>query len=238
MEIRTAHIIANEGDFAKTVLMPGDPLRAKYIAETFLQDAKLISSVRNIYAYTGTYKGEKISVMASGMGIPSMGIYSHELFEKFGVERIIRVGTAGAINKNLNLKDIVIGMGACTDSNYISQFNLNGNFAPICSYDLLQKTVEKAKELNLKVTVGNILSSDVFYNPSNDVYKAWSDLGVLAVDMEAAGLYVNAAKLGKQALTICTISDKILEDVHCSAEERQTAFTDMMELALNAGISY
>lgn len=238
MEIRTAHIIANEGDFAKTVLMPGDPLRAKYIAETFLQDAKLISSVRNIYAYTGTYKGEKISVMASGMGIPSMGIYSHELFEKFGVERIIRVGTAGAINKNLNLKDIVIGMGACTDSNYISQFNLNGNFAPICSYDLLQKTVEKAKELNLKVTVGNILSSDVFYNPSNDVYKAWSDLGVLAVDMEAAGLYVNAAKLGKQALTICTISDKILEDVHCSAEERQTAFTDMMELALNVGISY
>jgi len=238
MMIKTAHIEANEGDFAKTVLMPGDPLRAKYIAENFLEDAKLISSIRNIYAYTGTYKGEKISVMASGMGMPSMGIYSHELYEKFGVERIIRVGTAGTINKNLELKDIVVGMGACTDSNYISQFDLNGNFAPICSFDLLQKTMEKAKELNLKINVGNILSSDVFYNPSNDVYKKWSDLGILAVEMEAAALYINAAKLGKQAIAICTVADKVLDDVHCSAEERQTAFTAMMELALNVGISY
>lgn len=237
MPIKTAHIIANEGDFAKTVLMPGDPLRAKYIAENFLEDVKLISSIRNIYAYTGTYKGKKISVMASGMGIPSIAIYSHELFDKFGVEKIIRVGTAGSISKKLNLKDIVVAMGVCTDSNFISQFGLNGNFAPVCSFDLLQTTVEKSKELNLKINVGNILSSDVFYNSTNDVYKKWSELGVLAVEMEAAALYINAAKFDKEALAICTISDKILEDEHCTVEERQTSFTEMMNLALNVGIN-
>lgn len=238
MEIETAHIKAKKGDFAKTVLMPGDPLRAKYIAENFLEDAKLISSVRNIYAYSGYYNGEKISVMASGMGMPSMGIYSYELFDKFGVERIIRIGTAGSINKDINLKDIVIGMGACTDSNFIGQFELNGNFAPVCSYELLEKTVEKAKELGLNIKVGNILTSDVFYNSSNDVYKKWSDLGVLAVEMETAALYINAAKFGRQALAIYTIADRIFENEHCTTEEREKAFTDMMKLALNVGRSY
>lgn len=238
MEIKTAHIKANEGDFAKTVLMPGDPLRAKFIAENFLEDAKLISSIRNIYAYTGIYKGEKISVMASGMGVPSMGIYSHELFEKFGVERIIRIGTAGAINPNLELKDIVIAMGTCTNSNYASQFELNGTFSPICSYELLQLAAKKAEELNLKIKVGNIITSDTFYNPTNDVYKKWRGLGVLAVEMEAAALYINAAKFGKQALAICTISDKIFENEACTAEEREKSFTDMMKLALNVGITY
>ncbi len=238
MEIKTAHIKANEGDFAKTVLMPGDPLRAKFIAENFLEDAKLISSIRNIYAYTGKFKGEKISVMASGMGMPSMGIYSYELFDKFGVERIIRIGTAGAINKDLELKDIVVAMGTCTNSNYASQFNLDGTFAPICNYELLQLTAKKAEELNLKIKVGNIISSDIFYNPTNDVYKKWRDLGVLAVEMEAAALYINAAKFGKQALAICTISDKIFEEEYCSAEEREKSFTDMMKLALNIGITY
>lgn len=237
MKIETAHIKAEEGAFAKTVLMPGDPLRAKYIAENFLEDAKLISSVRNIYAYTGMYNGKKISVMASGMGMPSMGIYSHELFEKFGVERIIRIGTAGSINKSLKLKDIVVGMGACTDSNFINQFGLNGNFAPVCSYELLKETEEKAKELKINIKVGSILTSDVFYNIDNNVYKKWSDLGVLAVEMETAALYITAAKFGKQALAMYTISDKIFEDEHCTAEERETTFTEMMKLALNVGIS-
>lgn len=236
MNIETAHIKAKEGEFAKTVLMPGDPLRAKYIAENFLEDAKLISSIRNIYAYTGTYKGKKISVMASGMGMPSMGIYSHELYDKFGVETIIRIGTAGAINKELELKDIVIGIGASTDSNYISQFNLNGNYSAICDFELLQLTIEKAKELNLKIKAGNILSSDIFYGPDN-AYDTWAKLGILAVEMEAAALYINAAKFGKKAIAITTISDKLYSGESCTAEERQTSFTDMMELALNVGIS-
>lgn len=236
--IPTPHIEVKDKDlFAKTVLMPGDPLRAKYIAENFLEDAKLISSIRNIYAYTGKYKGKKISVMASGMGMPSMGIYSYELFDKFGVERIIRIGTAGSINKDLKLKDIVIAMGTCTDSNYISQFNLNGNFSAICSCDLLQETIKNAKALNLNVKIGNILSSDIFYNPTNEVYKKWSDLGVLAIEMEAAALYINAAKFGKQAIAICTISDRIFEGEHCTIEEREKSFTCMMELALNVGIN-
>ena len=236
MKIETAHIKAEEGAFAKTVLMPGDPLRAKYIAENFLEDAKLISSVRNIYAYTGMYKGKKISVMASGMGMPSMGIYSHELFDKFGVERIIRIGTAGSINKHLKLKDIVVGMGACTDSNFVNQFGLNGNFTPVCSYELLKETEEKSEELGIDIKVGNILTSDVFYNIDNNVYKKWADLGVLAVEMETAALYITAAKFGKQALAMYTISDKIFEDEHCTPEERETTFTGMIKIALNVGI--
>ena len=236
MEIRTAHIVAKEGEFAKTVLMPGDPLRAKFIAETYLEDVKLISSIRNIYAYTGVYKGKRISVMASGMGMPSMGIYSYELFDKFGVERIIRVGTAGAINDKLKLKDIVIGMGVSTDSNYSKQYNLNGVYAPLASYELLETAMGVSKELNLDVKVGNILSSDIFYTETNEIYKEWAKMGVLAVEMEAAALYMNAAKLGKQALAICTISDKILENEHCTSEERETTFSQMMELALNVGI--
>lgn len=238
MEIQTPHIKAKEGEFAKTVLMPGDPLRAKHIAENYLKNSKLISSIRNVYAYSGTYKGKEISVMASGMGVPSIGIYSHELFDKFGVERIIRIGTAGALSNDLKLRDVVIGMAACTNSNYASQFNLNGTFAPVCSYELLEKTVKKAKEMNLETKVGSILTSDIFYNPTNDEYKRWAELGVLAVEMEAAGLYINAARFGKQALTLCTISNKIFENDSCTAEEREKTFNNMIELALNVGIEY
>ena len=229
--IPTPHIEAKAGDFAKTVLMPGDPLRAKFIAETFLTDAKLINNVRGVQGYTGTYKGKRVSVMASGMGMPSIGIYSYELFNFYDVENIIRVGTAGVIRPDLKVRDIVIGQGACTNSSYSRQFDLPGDFAPIASFELLQKAVKAAEDMGLKPVVGNLYSSDTFYDDSMGLSK-WQKMGVLAVEMEAAALYMNAARAGKNALAICTISDNPFTGEATTSEERQLNFTKMMEIAL------
>lgn len=229
--IPTPHIEAKAGDFAQTVLMPGDPLRAKFIAETFLTDAKLINNVRGVQGYTGTYKGKRVSVMASGMGMPSIGIYSYELFNFYDVKNIIRVGTAGVIRPDLKVRDIVIGQGACTNSSYSRQFDLPGDFAPICSFELLQKAVKAAEDMGIKPVVGNLYSSDTFYDDSMGLSK-WQKMGVLAVEMEAAALYMNAARAGKNALTICTISDNPFTGEATTSEERQLNFTKMMEIAL------
>lgn len=232
----TPHNNALNGQIAETVLMPGDPLRAKFIAENFLTDAECVNTLRNALGFTGTYKGEKITVQASGMGIPSMCIYSYELFTQYGVENIIRIGTAGGLAPQVNLKDVVIAMGACTNSNYASQYGLRGSFAPIASYKLLEKAVAKSKELGLNCHVGNILTSDTFYD-DNPEFEKWIKMGVLAVEMETAGLYMNASRLGKNALCITTVSDCPLRNLSTSAEERQTSFTDMMELALETAVS-
>lgn len=231
----TPHINATPNDFAKTVLMPGDPLRAKFIAENFLENPRLVNSVRGINGYTGTYKGVPVSVMASGMGMPSMAIYSYELFNFFDVENIIRIGSAGSINNDIKLRDIVIGMGACTNSNYAAQYGLNGTFAPICSYNLLKTCTDTANELGFEVKVGNLYSSDTFYDDSASTAD-WGKMGVMAVEMEAAALYMNAARAHKNALAICTISDHILTGEATTAEERQNTFTQMMELALETAI--
>ena len=231
----TPHINAVPDDFAKTVLMPGDPLRAKFIAENFLTEPRLVNSVRGINGYTGTYKGVPVSVMASGMGMPSMAIYSYELFNFFGVENIIRIGSAGSINNDITVRDIVIGMGACTNSNFASQYDLKGTFAPICSYNLLKTCTDTANELGFDVKVGNLYSSDTFYDDSLSAAN-WGKMGVLAVEMEAAALYMNAARSHKNALAICTISDHILTGEATTAKERQTSFTDMMKLALETAI--
>ncbi len=232
----TPHISANVGDFARTVLMPGDPLRAKFIAETFLTDAVLVNNVRGIQGYTGCYDGVRVSVMASGMGMPSMGIYSYELFNFFEVENILRVGSAGAIHPDLKVRDIVLGQGACTNSNYAAQYGLNGTFAPIASYDLLRTADAIAREMALPCRVGNLLSSDTFYSDDNAT-ATWGKMGVMAVEMEAAALYMNAARAGKNALAICTVSDHILTGEATTAEERQTSFTDMMKLALKTAVA-
>ena len=240
----TPHIKATPEDFAKTVLMPGDPLRAKFIAETFLDGAKLVNNVRGIQGYTGTYEGTPVSVMASGMGMPSIGIYSYELFNFFDVQNIMRIGSAGAMAKEIRVRDIVIGMGACTNSNYAHQYHLPGTYAPICSYRMLETCVETAKELGCRWHVGNLLSSDTFYNdqaglPSNGEFLAqgaWSKMGVMAVEMEAAALYMNAARAGKNALAICTISDHLITGEATTAEERQNSFTEMMILALKTAV--
>lgn len=229
--IPTPHINANLGDFAESVLMPGDPLRAKYIAENFLTDVQNVSKTRNMLGFTGKYKQKNVSVMGSGMGMPSIGIYSYELFSYYNVNNIIRIGSAGAINNNINLKDVVIAMGACTDSNFSSQYNLNGNFAPIASYDLLEKSVKISKKLNINTYIGNIFSTDVFYSEP-EILKNWAKMGVLAVEMEAAALYMNAAKLNKNALCIVTISDCPLRNLSLSADERERGFSNMVEIAL------
>ncbi|CAA7601486.1 purine-nucleoside phosphorylase [Acididesulfobacillus acetoxydans] len=231
MSIPTPHIGAQEGDFAGTVLMPGDPLRAQFVAETYFENAVLINNVRGIKGYTGSYRGKRVSVMASGMGMPSMGIYSYELFNFYGVDSIIRIGSAGAIDSELDLKDIVIAMGACTNSNYGAQFGLPGTYAPIAGYALLNKAVSRAEEMKLKYKVGNVFSSDTFYDDGASLHQ-WRKMGVLAVEMEAAALYMNAARSGKNALCICTISDCPFTGEKCSAQERQTSFRQMMELAL------
>ena len=228
----TAHNGAKQGEIAKTVLMPGDPLRAKYIAETYLENPVLVTSVRNMFGYTGTYKGREISVMGGGMGMPSVGIYTYELFHFYGVEQIIRIGSAGALQDGEKLMDVVIGMGACTDSNYAYQYGLPGTFAPIADYGLLAKAVDTAKAQGTHVVVGNILSSDIFYNADITVNDKWRSMGVLAVEMEAAALYMNAAAAGKKALCMLTISDLIYGEEKLSAEERQLGFGKMMEIAL------
>lgn len=227
----TPHINATPADFAATVLMPGDPLRAKFIAENFLDNAKLVNNVRGIHGYTGTYEGTRVSVMASGMGMPSMGIYSYELFNFFEVQNILRIGSAGAYRADIRVRDIVLGMGACTNSNYADQYGLPGTFAPIADWELLRTCADTAAELGLRCHVGNILSSDTFYRDDESVSN-WQKMGVMATEMEAAALYMNAARCGKKALAICTISDHLITGEATTAEERQTSFTDMMELAL------
>jgi len=233
MPIPTPHITANAGDFAKTVLMPGDPLRAKFIAENFLDEPKLVNDIRGMLAYTGTYKGKPVSVMGSGMGMPSMGIYSHELYNFYDVDNIIRVGTAGGIRKDLNLGDIVVGIGACSDTNFAANYNLPGTFAPTADYGLLKKTQDSADKLGYKLVVGNVLSSDIFYVEDHPAaFEKWLKMGVLAVEMEAAALYMTAARAGKAALCICSISDTIFTHQIMPADERRTSFTKMMEVAL------
>ena len=232
----TPHIDATPEDFAKTVLMPGDPLRAKFIAETFLENAKLVNNVRGIHGYTGTFEGTKVSVMASGMGMPSVGIYSYELYNFFGVENIMRIGSAGAMHKDIKVRDIVMGMGACTNSRFAHQFDLPGDFSAICSYEMLKKCAAVADEMNLPYHVGNILSSDTFYSDDTEASAKWSKMGVMAVEMEAAALYMTAARAGKHALAICTISDSLVTGEKTTAEERQNSFTQMMEIALNVAV--
>ena len=228
----TPHNEAGKGEIAKTVLMPGDPLRAKYIADHYLEGARCFNTVRNMLGYTGTYHGKEISVMGGGMGMPSVGIYSYELYHFYDVESIIRIGSAGALQDELNARDIVIGMGACTNSDYASQYRLPGTYAPIADYGLLKKAVDVAEEKGIQVKVGNILSSDIFYNDDDSVNEKWRRMGVLAVEMEAAALYMNAAWAGKKALCILTISDHLFKEQALDARERETSFTQMMEIAL------
>lgn len=231
----TPHNAAEKGQIAKTVLMPGDPLRAKYIAETYLDNLVCFNDVRNMLGYTGTYQGKEISVMGGGMGMPSVGIYSYELYHFYDVESIIRVGSAGAMQDDVNVMDIVIAMGACTNSNYADQYQIPGTFAPIPDYGLLERAVGAARKRGANVKVGNVLSSDVFYNDREDFNDRFRRMGVLAVEMEAAALYMNAARAGKKALCILTISDHLYKEAALSAKERETGFRQMMEIALEIG---
>lgn len=232
MSIPTPHNEAKKGDIAKTVLMPGDPLRAKFIAETYLEDVVCFNNVRNMLGYTGTYKGKKVSVMGGGMGMPSIGIYSYELYHFYDVDNIIRIGSAGGIAEDVKLRDIVIGMGASTNSSYAKQYQLPGTYAPIADYGLLRKAVEAAEKMNIKTIVGNVLSSDTFYDDNKDANTLWRKMNILAVEMEAAALYMNAARAGKKALCILTVSDHVFTGESLSAEDRQLTFKDMMEIAL------
>ncbi len=228
----TPHIGAKFGEIAETVIMAGDPLRIKFMAEKYLENPVQFNSVRNMFGYTGTYKGKRVSVMGHGMGIPSIGIYTYELYNFYGVKNIIRIGSAGAIQNDIKLGDLAIAMGACTDSNYGAQYELPGTFAPIADYDLLRKAVDACEKFGYRYKVGNVMSSDTFYteNPHND---KWTNMGVMVVEMEIAALYMNAARSGNKALGICTVSDHILTGEATTAEERQTTFTKMMDVALS-----
>ena len=228
----TPHIQSQKGDFAKTVLMPGDPLRAKFIAETFLTDYKKINDVRGMTAYTGKFEGREISVMPSGMGMPSMAIYAHELYTEYEVENIIRLGSCGGYSEKVKLRDVIIAMSASTTSNFQSQFNLTGHFAPSASFDLLIKAKVVADELGIASHVGSILTSDIFYNADAQEWKKWAKLSILAVEMETAALYMTAAKLNKKALSILTVSDHFCSNESTTSEEREKTFTDMMQIAL------
>ena len=234
----TAHIKATPAQIAKTVLMPGDPKRSELVAKKFLKGAVLFNDVRGVQGYTGTWKGVPVSVMASGMGMPSIGIYSYELYHGFGVENIIRIGSAGSMREDVKVRDIVLGMGACTDSSFGNQYGLDGSFAPICDYDMLAKSVEIGKEKGFRTHVGNILSSDVFYDDNPDRNLLWRKMGVLAVEMEAAALYMTAARAGKRALAVCTVSNSLVTGEELSADERETTFGEMIELALDVAISF
>jgi len=231
--IPTPHIAAKEGEIAKTVLMPGDPLRSEFIAKTYLENAVLVNNIRGVHGYTGEYKGKKVTVMASGMGQPSIGIYSYELYNFYDVNTIIRVGSCGGFHPDLHVRDLVIAMAACTNGNYAAQFKMPGTYAPIADFDLVRRAADLCEEKGVNYKVGNILSSDMFYNASG-TDLSWSKMGVLGVEMESAALYCNAAWAGKKALCICTVSDHFLyPEENASAEERQNSFTDMMEIALN-----
>lgn len=236
--MKTPHINLTDErlGFGKTVLMPGDPLRAKFIAENFLDNPVLVNNVRGVNGYTGFYKGVKVSVMASGMGMPSIGIYSYELYKHFGVQNIMRIGSAGAISENVKLRDIVAGIGACTNSEFQSQYGLRGHIAPICDYDMLSTAKNIADSMNINMPVGNLLSSDTFYDDTTPAVK-WGKIGCLAVEMEAAALYMTAQRLGMRALAICTISDLVYPPFDSlSASDREQSFTQMMELALNTAV--
>lgn len=228
----TAHNSAAPGSFARTVLMPGDPLRSRWIAQNFLTDARLVNDVRGVQGYTGLYNGRKVSVMASGMGMPSMGIYSYELFTHYGVEKIVRIGSAGSLSTKVHMRDLVFGMGACTTSRYAAQYRLSGTFAPIASFSLLRTAVQIAESAGCRFHVGNLLTSDTFYDEHPEDNEAWGKMGVLAVEMECAALYMNAARLGKEALAVCTVSDVLITGESLSADERQSSFTEMTEIAL------
>lgn len=230
----TPHNEAKRGDIKDTVLMPGDPLRAKYIAENFFTDVKQFNAVRNMFGYSGKYKGKELSVMGSGMGIPSIGIYAHELYEQYDVKNIIRVGSCGAYSKDLKLFDLVIAMGASSDSNFAHQFNLPGTISAICAFDLLRKAVTSAEKLEMNVRVGNVFSSDIFYNNNEDEWKRWEELGILAVEMECYGLYLTAQKLGKKALGILTVSDSFHLKEQTTPKEREKSFNDMILVALES----
>ncbi len=234
----TPHNKAEKGDIAKTVLMPGDPLRAKYISETYLTDPVCFNTVRNMFGYTGTYKGVPVSVMGSGMGMPSIGIYAQELFEQYDVDRIMRIGSAGAFSDDIKLMDVVMAQGACTNSNFAAQYRLGGTFAPIADFGMMRTAVEVSEKLGVTPHVGNVLSSDVFYNDDPDFNDRWKKMGVLCVEMESAALYMIAARLQKQALGIFTISDHLYRPEALSAEERQTSFDEMMKIALETAYIY
>lgn len=228
----TPHNQAEKGEIAKTVLMPGDPLRAKFIAEQYLEHLVQFNEVRNMFGYTGTYNGKTVSVMGHGMGMPSIGIYSYELYHFYGVESIIRIGSAGGLAENVHVGDLIAAMGACTDSNYAAQFRLPGTFAPVADYGLLEQAVEAAKQKGLSVKVGNVISSDTFYGDNPEASAAWKKMGVLAVEMEAAALYMNAARAGKKALALLTVSDLIFGTEAMTAKEREQGLTAMIETAL------
>jgi len=228
----TPHNKAKYGDIAKTVLMPGDPKRAEFIANKYLENPRLVTDVRNMYAFTGTYKGKEVTVMGSGMGMPSIGIYSYELFAFYGVERIIRIGSAGSYQEKARVYDVLIAQGSCTNSNYAAQYKLDGTFCAIASYNLLEKAVEVAKKKGIRYHVGNVLASDVFYGGEADSWKKWADMGVLGVEMESFALYCNAAKLHKEALTLLTVSDSFITHEETTHEERQKKLMDMVEIAL------
>lgn len=232
MSIPTPHIEAGTGDIAKTVLMPGDPLRAQFIADNYLEDVVCFNKVRNMLGFTGTYKDKKVSVMGSGMGMPSIGIYSYELYNFYNVESIIKIGSAGGIADDVKLRDIVIAMGASTSSSFASQYKLPGTFAPIADFGLLRKAVETAERMGIKVLVGNVISTDIFYNDDMETNSLWKKMNIIAVEMEAAALYMNAARAGKKALSLLTISDHIFTGEELSAEDRQKTFREMIEIAL------
>ncbi len=232
MAIPTPHIAAKKGDFAQTVLMPGDPLRAKFIAENFLDNTRLVNNLRGVQGYTGYYKNKRVSVMASGMGQPSIGIYSYELFNFYDVENIIRVGSCGCFDKDLHVRDLILVMGACTNGNYAAQYNLPGTFCPIADFGLLKKAASECEKKALNYKVGNVLSSDMFYDDA-DSGMLWTKMGVLGVEMEAAALYMNAARAGKKALAVLSVSDSFVhKEENLSGDEREKSFTDMMKVAL------
>ena len=233
----TPHIGANKGDIAETILLPGDPLRAKYIAETFLENVVQYNNVRGMLGFTGTYKGKKVSVQGTGMGVPSIGIYAHELIAEFGVKNLIRIGTAGSYQENIKIRDVVLAMSASTDS-AINKLRFNGaDYAPTANAEMLFKAHEIAKQKGLNVKVGNVFTSDTFYGDDPNAWKKWAKFGVLCVEMETAQLYTTAAKLGANALTLLTISDSFITHEVTSAEERQTTFNEMIEVALETAIS-
>ena len=236
LQYPTPHINATPDEIAKTVLMPGDPRRSEFVAKNFLEGATLFNNVRGVQGYTGSWKGTPVSVMASGMGMPSIGIYSYELFNFFGVENIIRVGSAGSMQEHIHIRDVVFGQGACLNGNFADQYHLPGNIAPIADYTLLKTAIEQAEKLGVRYHVGNLLSSDTFYNDDPADGMKWAKMGVMAVEMEAAALYLNAARAGKRALALCTISDSLVTHELTTAEERQNSFTQMMEIALDTAV--
>lgn len=228
----TPHNQASAGEIAKTVLMPGDPLRAKFLAEKYLKNVKQFNSVRNMFGYTGTYKGKEVSIMGSGMGMPSIGIYSYELFSQYGVENIIRIGSCGSFKKEVHLRDIIFVQGCCTDSNFAHQYELPGIYCAISDYSLLEKAVDTAKENNVSYHVGNVLSSDIFYHADQGTVEKWASMGCLGVEMESYALFATAAYLNKRALTLLTVSDSLVSNEKTSSDEREKTFTAMMEIAL------